>query len=187
MGSVRKIAHMDFEIIRSKRKTLALEITRDLRVVVRAPLEMPERTIEEFIQQKRNWIEKHTQAQCIVTVEKFTPDELRIFKLQAQTDICQRVAVFAAAIGVDYGKISFAFQRTLWGSCSRGGNLRFNCLLMCTPDSVRDYIVVHELCHRKHMNHSSAFWAEVETVLPGYRSAKQWLKINEHLLIHRLP
>ena len=187
MGSVRKIEHMDFEIIRSKRKTLALEITRDLRIIVRAPMGMPNRASESFVNQKRNWIEKHTQAQCSSSAEKFTADELRVFKSQAQADICKRVAVFAAAIGVDYGKVSFGFQKSLWGSCSHEGNLRFNCLLMCTPDSVRDYIVVHELCHRKHMNHSPAFWTEVETALPDYRLAKQWLKTNERSLISRIP
>ena len=186
MGSVRKIAHMDFEIIRSKRKTLALEIARDLRVVVRAPLGMPNRAIEDFVNQKRNWIEKHMQTQSTVTAEKLTTDERFALKQQAQADIPQRVAHFSAVIGVDYSKISFGFQKTLWGSCSRDGNLRFNCLLMCTPDSVRDYIVVHELCHRKLMNHSPAFWSEVETALPDYRLAKQWLKTNERSLIHRL-
>lgn len=178
---------MEFEIIRSKRKTLALEITPDLRVVVRAPMGIPGRTIEDFIRQKRNWIEKHMQTQSTVAAEKLTTDELFALKQQAQTDIPQKVAYFAAVIGVDYGKISFGFQKTLWGSCSRAGNLRFNCLLMYTPDSVRDYIVVHELCHRKHMNHSSAFWTEVEAALPDYRLAKQWLKANERSLIHRLP
>ncbi|MDY3888895.1 MAG: M48 family metallopeptidase, partial [Agathobacter sp.] len=86
--------------------------------------------------------------------------------------IPKRVAYFADIMGVDYGRITIRMQKTRWGSCSSKGNLNFNCLLMLAPPEVIDYVVVHELCHRKEMNHSKAFWREVERVLPDYRSRK---------------
>ena len=82
----------------------------------------------------------------------------------------------AKIIGVDYGRITIRNQKTRWGSCSSKGNLNFNCLLMLTPPEVIDYVVVHELCHRKEMNHSKDFWREVEKVLPNYLDQVKWLK-----------
>ena len=78
-------------------------------------------------------------------------------------------------------------QRTRWGSCSSKGNLNFNCLLMLCPEDVRDYVVVHELCHRKELNHSPRFWAEVAKVLPGYAVQRKWLKESGGTIIRRLP
>ena len=90
--------------------------------------------------------------------------------------IPERVEYFAKVIGVTYGKITIRNQKTRWGSCSSKGNLNFNCLLMLAPSEVLDYVVVHELCHRKQMNHSKAFWLEVEKVLPIYKEVRKWLK-----------
>ena len=92
-----------------------------------------------------------------------------------------KVEHFAKIIGVDYGTITIRMQKSRWGSCSAKGNLNFNCLLMKTPDEVIDYVVVHELCHRKEMNHSPRFWAEVEKIIPDYKKRRSWLKTNSHL------
>jgi predicted metal-dependent hydrolase len=89
-------------------------------------------------------------------------------------------------VGVTYGRITIRNQRSRWGSCSGKGNLNFNCLLMLTPSHVIDYVVVHELCHRLEMNHSPAFWAQVERVLPDYRKSREWLREHEKELIGRL-
>ena len=98
-----------------------------------------------------------------------------------------RCAFWAEKVGVSYGRISIRHQKSRWGSCSSKGNLNFNCLLMLAPDSVRDYVVVHELCHRKHMNHSPEFWQAVEQAIPEWRSAKIWLKQNGDALMLRNP
>ena len=83
-------------------------------------------------------------------------------------------------------RLTIGKQKTLWGSCTPDGNLSFNCLLMLAPEDVRDYVVVHELCHLKHLNHSHAFWNAVERALPDYRNQKKWLKENGHTLLARL-
>ena len=72
-------------------------------------------------------------------------------------------------------------------SCSGKGNLNFNCLLMLFPDEVIDYVVIHELCHRKHMNHSAEFYSEVERVCPEYRKCRNWLKEHGGVHLRRLP
>ena len=85
-------------------------------------------------------------------------------------------------MNVSYGRISIREQKTRWGSCSSAGNLNFNWRLIFAPPAVLDYVVVHELAHRKEMNHSAAFYAIVEQVLPDYRSSQKWLRENGHQL-----
>lgn len=87
-----------------------------------------------------------------------------------------RTAYFARIVGVDYRRITIRSQKTRWGSCSSLGGLNFNCLLMQAPEEIRDYVIVHELCHRLEMNHSRRFWAEVERVMPDYKTRRKWLK-----------
>lgn len=108
-------------------------------------------------------------------IEKLNPDLLHNLAL---VDIPQRVRKYAPIVGVDYGRITIRMQKSRWGSCSSKGNLNFNCLLMAMPEEIRDYVVVHELCHRKQMNHSDKFWAEVEAVLPDYKEKRKWLRDN---------
>ena len=79
-------------------------------------------------------------------------------------------------MGVTCGRISIREQKTRWGSCSGQGNLNFNWKLILMPPEILDYVVVHELAHRKQMNHSPAFWAEVERILPDWRERRRWLR-----------
>lgn len=116
----------------------------------------------------------------------FPDGQLQALASQARQTVPERVAYFAPLVGVTYGRITIRSQHTLWGSCSGKGNLSFNCLLMLTPPEVLDYVVVHELCHRKEMNHSARFWAEVGRVLPDYEIRRKWLRENGTALISRL-
>ena len=97
-----------------------------------------------------------------------------------------RVAHFAPLVGVTYGRITVRNQRTRWGSCSSKGNLNFNCLLMLAPPGILDYVVVHELCHRKEMNHSPKFWAEVAKVMPDYKERQKWLRTEGSSIMRRM-
>ena len=98
-----------------------------------------------------------------------------------------RVAEWARQTGVTYGRVTVKKQKTLWGSCSAKGNLNFNCLLLRCPEDVMDYVIVHELCHRRELNHSPRFWAEVERILPEYRKPLKWLRTEGQALISRMP
>ena len=143
--------------------------------------------IRRFVESKSGWIEKHLEKRTAAArLPVFTDEQLQVLARQARQTIPERVAHFAPLVGVTYGRITIRSQHTLWGSCSSKGNLNFNCLLMLTPPEVLDYVVVHELCHRKEMNHSARFWAEVEHVLPDYEIRRKWLRENGTALISRL-
>jgi len=174
-----------YQIIRSQRRTLAVEINRSGEIIVRAPMRMPEGEIHRFLASKQDWIQRHLQARS-AQQPPFTPAELEELKKAARKDLPARAARYAALMGVHCGRITIRAQKTRWGSCSAGGNLNFNCLLMLCPPEIRDYVAVHELCHLKEMNHSPRFWQAVEQTLPDYRARRQWLKQNGPALIRRL-
>lgn len=179
----------DIKLIRSNRKTIAIEIKRDCSIIVRAPFSMSDYTIKKFIDEKNGWIEKHlkiTEQRHKDSVSFFSDDEIRAFADKAMIDIPKRVSRFASLMNVTVGKVTIRNQKSRWGSCSSKGNLNFNCLLMLCPEEVRDYVVVHELCHRKELNHSVRFWQEVEKVLPDYNLQKRWLKEHGDKIIGRL-
>lgn len=172
---------MEIKIIKSSRKTVSIQVNPDLSVTVKAPRYATKKEIERILVEKENWILKHIekirQQQAVLdTVDQLTMEEIRELADKAMADIPKRVASFAKQIGVTYGRITIRNQKTRWGSCSSKGNLNFNCLLVLAPENVIDYVVVHELCHRKEMNHSRAFWQEVEKVLPDYKIYRKWLK-----------
>ena len=171
---------MDFDLIRSSRKTMAAEI-KNGRLVVRAPRMASRDEITRFIMKNRRWIENHLEKSRAMEKEKesvrrLSPEELRSLADRALETIPRRVALYAEKIGVRYGRITIRAQKTRWGSCSAKGNLNFNRLLMLTPPEVLDGVVVHELCHLKVMNHSREFYREVEKVLPDYRDRQKWLR-----------
>lgn len=182
----------EYRLIRSRRKSLGIEIKGAGDLYVRSPLRMPLSEIHRMIEKNQNWIDGHVEKrQAIIEKQKdslygeMRLDENEIKRLTnlAKETIPPRVELFAKSMGVDYGRITIRHQKTRWGSCSGKGNLNFNCLLMLTPLEVQEYVIVHELCHRKEMNHSYRFWAEVEDVLPDYRVQEQWLKTNGGALI----
>ena len=104
------------------------------------------------------------------------------YKIQARMIIAERVDHWAGANGLSYTTLRITSARTRWGSCSSKGSLNFSWRLVLAPLEVIDYVVVHELAHLKQRNHSRAFWAEVETMMPDYRQHRRWLKENGHWL-----
>lgn len=177
---------IEYTLIRSDRKTIGLQI-KEGKVVVRAPVRLPKKTIDAFVLEHAAWIEKHlVKAKAGDSLPKLTEKELRALAAQAKRVIPARVAYYAALLGVEYGRITIRTQKTRWGSCTSTGNLNFNCLLMLAPPEVLDSVVVHELCHRKHMNHSAAFYAEIARVMPDYKARHAWLKQNGRALMNRV-
>ena len=178
-------------IIRTNRKTLALVVTHEGKVLARAPLNMPTDKIIEFAQSKSAWIDKKRtefaqSRQNEVGVERLTLEEIRKLGEQAYEVIFDRVIFYATKMNVQFAGITIRNQKTRWGSCSSKGNLNFNCLLMLTPQEVIDSVVVHELCHLKEMNHSAKFYDEVLRVFPDYYKWNAWLKENGPAIMHRM-
>ena len=178
--------NVPYQIIKSDRKTIAIQIKPDGQVVVRCPKRMRIEEARRFVESKADWIEKHLAKRQPQNVVKYTHREIEQLREQARKLIAERVKHFAPIVGVTYGQIAIRTQHTRWGSCSSKGNLNFNCLLALVPPEVLDYVVVHELCHRKELNHSARFWNEVARVMPDYAVRRKWLKENGGSLIARL-
>lgn len=181
----------NIEIIRSKRKTISLRIKPDGSIELRTPLYMTDSQIQKFINEKTNWIEKHLKSvkerqEQMKQIKPLSNDDIQKLADKALDYIPNRVEYYSKILNVTYGKITIRNQKSRWGSCSSKGNLNFNCLLMLTPTEVLDYVIVHELCHRKEMNHSARFWAEVEKIIPDYKNHKKWLKEHGDELIMRM-
>ena len=179
-----KIAGLSVLLVRSSRKTLAVQIRADGTVIARAPLRMPKDRILCFLSEKASWIRmqqgkmqerEKMRQQARIHLDAAQEKELRE---RAKSVLAQRTSYFARQVGVTYGRITVRDQKTRWGSCSQTGNLNFNFRLILAPLEVLDYVVVHELCHRRQMNHSAQFWQEVAQVLPDYRKRKAWLTEN---------
>lgn len=170
---------MDYTVKRSRRKTVSLEITPDCTVLVRAPLQMSDRKIDAFVNQYRGWIEKKlpaaerraAQNQAISACEK----ELRE---KAKTEIPLLVAQYAARMGLSPTSVKITSAEKRFGSCSGKNALCFSWRLMAYPPPAVEYVVVHELAHIKHHNHSAAFYALIERYLPDYRERQKMLKTD---------
>lgn len=180
------------QVIRSARKTMSLEIRSSSLVVVRAPRFLPDEAIARFVNEKESWINRHLEiiAQRESEAEaapRISWEELQALGDRAVKELPERARFFAKQMGVTFRRVTIRNQRTRWGSCSSQGNLNFNVMLMLCPADVVDYVIVHELSHRKHMDHSPAFWAEVEKVLPGYKTPLAWLKKNGPVILARMP
>ena len=171
-----------YEIIRSKRKTYGISVAPGGKVSIRIPLRGSEKFAISLAESKKNWI-----ASCVLKLKNVpvqkekTPSEKRleaIYRKAAREYFPKRVSHYAHILGVTYGKISIRDQKTRWGSCSSEGNLSFNWRLILAPPDVLDYVVIHELCHRKEMNHSKEFWTLVESLMPDYKERRKWLREN---------
>ncbi len=181
---------MEYQIIRSDRKRIALQMTSD-GLIVRAPWHVSEREIKKIVAEQTQWIERsaaRVQARqaAVQEQQRLTTEEVRALGEKALTYIPTRVAYYAPLVGVTYGKITIRNQKSRWGSCSSTGNLNFNCLLMLMPPEAIDAVVVHELCHRLEMNHSKAFYAQIYRVYPEYDRWRNWLKENGAAIMRRM-
>lgn len=175
--------NMDYEWIRSSRKTIAIQVKMDGCVVVRSPYGVTRKQVERFLVEKSEWVlmqqerlRRAEKKQYVIT------DEMRKRGIcMAKKLIPERVEYYAGIMGVSYGRITIREQKTRWGSCSSQGNLNFNWKLILMPEGALDYVVVHELAHRIEMNHSKTFWRIIEEVLPDYRERKGLLREGECL------
>ena len=182
---------LDFELIRSVRSNFRAKISEG-RLTVFAPISASDEDVCRFLRKHRRWAETNLarareRMKKAQVLRPLTEEELRDCRRRAQAVIPGRVAYFAPLVGVRCGKISIRCQKTLWGSCTAKGNLSFNCLLMLAPPEVLDCVIVHELCHRKYMDHSPRFYAELQRVFPDWRKCQKWLKENGELLQRRAP
>lgn len=180
---------MEYQIIKSSRKTIAIEVTKEGSVVVRIPFHCPISTVNQFLERKKIWIDRKVRerkAKSRVTAgPAFSSEEKDRFMEQAKKVFEEKALFYAHVMGVYYQRITVREQKTRWGSCSSKRNLNFNWRLLLAPEQVLDYVVIHELAHLIEMNHSSDFYAVVASVMPDFKVWQRWLKENGALLWER--
>lgn len=166
------------ELIRSRRRTLGLEVTREGNVIVRAPLRTSAATIDRFVRDHVDWIEKAKARQRARLEAHPEPDEARREALlrRAREELPLKVTFYAQRMGVVPTGITITAARTRFGSCSPKNRLCFSWRLMDYPEEAIDYVVVHELAHIVHKNHGPQFWALVERYMPDYRARRNMLR-----------
>jgi len=220
---------IEYELVRSPRRTADIVIEPDGRVIVRAPEDTSPEKIEDIIESKRLWIYKNLAEwrdlnatrvirefrngegflylgrsyRLLLVANQEEPLLLKAGRFCLRRDlvdrgeipaakaafrdyfisrgmarISQRVAYFAPKVGIVAGKIGVRELGSRWASCSPTGNLAFHWKCMMAPPKIIDYIVVHELCHMHHLDHSDAFWNEVDKVMPDFYERKDWLRKN---------
>lgn len=179
-------------VVRSKRKSYGIVVDEEARVFIRIPLRGSMTIARNLVREKRDWIfekvalqEKRKQqreAHEIQSESKYTPQQRegleKRYREAAREYIPRRADYYAQQLGVSFERIRIAEQKTRWGSCSSKGTLSFNWKLMLAPPKILDYVVVHEVCHLKEMNHSPRFWKLVEELMPDYKECRKWLKEN---------
>lgn len=169
---------MCYEIVRSRRRTVALEVTREGRVLVRAPLRMPEEEIRRFVACHAAWLEKARER--VATHRAAHPPlseaEITALRQRAGEVLPGKVAHYAERMGVTPTSVRITAARTRFGSCSGKNGLCFSLYLMQYPEAAIDCVVVHELAHIRHHDHSAAFYAEVARIMPDYKERLRLLK-----------
>jgi len=168
-----------YELIRSRRKTLALEVTRDCRVIVRAPMRMAQERIDRFVEQHTGWIEKHLERQRLRAEQTPPPPteaEIAALKAKAAAILPEKVAFWSRKTGLIPTGVKITTARKRYGSCSPRNSLCFSCFLMNCPEEAIDLVVVHELCHIREKNHGPGFYALLGQFLPDYKARKKLLR-----------
>jgi predicted metal-dependent hydrolase len=169
---------MNYELIFSNRKTVALEVNREGRVLIRAPKRMPRKDIDAFFDKHRDWLQAQLVRQQAWAAAHPEPTEQEQYALtaKAKSVLPAKVSHYARIMGLKPAGISITGARTRFGSCSPKDRLCFSWRLMQYPEEAIDYVVVHELAHIVHRNHGPAFHALVESILPDHRNRRALLK-----------
>ena len=176
------LGEIRISVIRSARKSLGLEVRDANTVLARIPARVSDRELKTFVENHRSWILEKTAVMTEREENRKStpapPPELlsKTDRMKIQLKIGKRVRHYCEIMGVTVGYVTVKNQKTRWGSCSAKGNVNFNYQLAFLPDELLDYVVIHELAHRRHMDHSRAFWAEVEKYCPDYLERREQLK-----------
>ncbi len=158
------------EVIRSGRRTAAIEITREGKVIARVPRRFPERELEAFLEKHRSWIESALEKQAARRVFNAAVDEREAeLRKKAREILPGKLAFYEKRMGLKASSLKITGAKTRFGSCSAKGGICFSWRLMAYPEEAIDYVVVHELAHLLKANHSAAFYREIEKILPDYR------------------
>ncbi len=175
------------KIIKSKRKSIEIQISSEGKLIVRAPIHATNSQILDFVQLKSPWVQRQRDRvlknlQNVKRLSQIQLCKIPEMKHQAFIIINKRVGYYTKITGLKNHKVRISSAKTRWGSCSVTNNLSFNWRLILAPECVLDYVVIHEIIHIKHKNHSKIFWKELEKYYSDYKNAKKWLRDNSSII-----
>lgn len=228
-GERVKVKSVEYVIIRQKRKTAAIKIEKDLKVVVKVPLYMRDNEVQDFILKYEKWVQesldkkqkvkdnndwilnkkimylgeyKEINIQVVPYAKEIvilndkgfkmiTSGNEELMRKAMETFLKTRskklfssiTETYAQLVDVKFNKITIRKQETRWGSCSQNGNLSYNVKLMCAPMEIIEYVILHEVMHLRHFNHSLAFWDDIKEIMPDYKERMAYLKQFGHSFI----
>ncbi|NCB51263.1 MAG: M48 family peptidase [Clostridia bacterium] len=168
----------NYTLVRSDRRTLSMEITNDLTVLVRAPRRCPHREIDRFVDSHEDWCASHIEKRRNRLEEhpEPTPTERAELIRRAKTALPVRVEFYAEIMGLYPESVKITSAEKRFGSCSPKNGICFSWRLMRYPDDAIDYVVVHELAHIAQKNHGREFYGLVASVMPDYKERRALLK-----------
>lgn len=167
-----------YELIRSKRNTISIQVDENCNVTVRAPRFVSQKRIDEFLEEKKLWLQDaiiKQQEKAKNRVEFSAEDTEKMRKL-AKEIIPQKVERFSKIMGVTPSSVKINSAKKRYGSCSAENNLNFSLYLMDKDEKFIDYVVIHELAHIKHHNHSKEFYSFIEQFMPNYKEISNMYK-----------
>jgi predicted metal-dependent hydrolase len=167
-------AQVPFRLVRSQRKTLAIEVRPGVEVVVRAPMRLKQSEIDRFVESRREWITIHFFKPA--AKQDYSAEQEKQLRQKAMQVLPELVKRYSALVGRQHGRVTITGARTRFGSCSSKGNLAFSYRLMAYPLEAIEYVVLHEAAHLKHLNHSPAFYSLIERFMPDYKRRAKLLK-----------
>jgi predicted metal-dependent hydrolase len=157
-------------------RLMRLAVYPDGAVVVVAPSRFGKPAIDRFIQKYAPWVERKIEESKGRTILRIARRDIPMLKKRAETFVRDRCAHFAKVYGTTFGTITVRSQKTRWGSCSHKGNLSFNYKIALLPPHLAEYIIVHEICHLRELNHSKRFWKLVAQLIPDYKSCRREIR-----------
>lgn len=165
----------EYEIIRSDRKSISIQVDADCNITVRAPYRLSEKEIEKYVLSKKEWLEKVIvkQSERNKNKKEYTDEDIKELRKKAKALLPQKVDYYSSIMGVTPNSVKINSAKKRYGSCSANNDLNFSLYLMDKDERFIDYVVVHELAHIKHHNHSKAFYSFVEQFIPDYKKIKK--------------
>ena len=172
---------MEFEIVRTPRKTVAISV-KEGKVILRAPLLLTDKQGKKIIEAHREWIQKKLKQsyERLANKPSFSESDIKALRKNARTYFIAETEKFSKIMNLKYGRITITGAKTRFGSCSSKGNISFSYWLMLYPERAREYVIVHELAHLLEMNHSKRFYSIVLEYLPDYKERRKLLKNREN-------
>lgn len=169
------ISDIDYKVTYSNRRSIGIYVHQDSSVEVRVPKRTSLRVIRELVDKKKKWIEKSKEKMSKNPVHEFSDEEIQRLINKGDNILIDKIDYYSKIMRVNPSSVKIGKAKSYWGCCTSKNNIIFSYRLFNLEEEMINYVIVHELAHIKEHNHSSAFWKEVESVIPDYKHVRKKL------------